>query len=545
MVLARSAGLLLGAALVLGGWRDPRLFALGGAAVWAAVWSKRPPIGRAAAWLPWIAWSCLSALRGPQPLAALPGIARWSTALAFASLAAEWDERERLGWIQTLIGAAGLLALAAFWTGAPLGFRAAMTGLIPPYYNYTAFALAACSAGATAWALHPGAVRPAWRLAGLVAAAAGGFCILLAHSRGAALGLFAAAAFWAVRRWGGRAGAVVFVISLASIVAFRENRLPDSWRAAVVKRGAYQEARPAIWARAATMADEKPWFGVGPGNFGAGFRMRPVEVLGGRARWGMGTGYAHSEALQAAAETGWGGLALWLIGLGAFLAALLGRASDDPTREAAATAVVAMLVQLTFDNMLQIPGLAMLFFSAAAVAGGGAAGWRWSGRTAVAGGVLVLLAWIPGAAADGHPNRAAALFPAESGPREDLGNEAFAAGRLGEADEFFAEAERRSPFNAVYPWRRSQIAAAQGRWGEAESQAMRAENLEPGFMSDRVLRAAALLRLGRRRDARAELTEVLRILRARGDRPASSGYDQTVWTFDRAEFERVAASAGK
>jgi O-antigen ligase len=540
--LARRADLLLGGALLLGGLRDSRLFALGGAAVWAAVWAERPPVGFAAPWLPWLGWAFLSALVGLEPLAALPVLARWSAVLAFASLAATWDELQRENWLKTVIFLVPILAAAALWTGAPLGFRAGMTGLIPPYYNYTAFALAAGAAAAAAWALHPRTAKMEFRFAGLLVAVVGVSCLILARSRGACLGLAAAAAVWSIRRWGTKAGLAVLAAAALAGGAYRANLLPASLRAALIKRGAYQEARPEIWSRASAMADEKPWFGEGPGGFGAGFRRRPVEVIGGQARWGLGTDYAHSEALQAAAETGWAGLALWLIGLGASLSVLVSGAHDEPAREAAAAAVAAMAVQLAVDNMLQIPGLALLFFSAMAVAGGGAfGGKRWPRAAAVAGGLLVLTAWIPRALAEGHPSRAAALFPAESEPREDLASQALAGGRLPEADRFLSVAEILSPFNAVYPWRRAMIAAAQGRWEAAESSAARAAALEPGFLNARVLRAEALGRLGRTREARGELDAVLRLFHGRGDRPASSGYDKTVWAFHRKEYDRVAA----
>ena len=67
---------LLAAALLLGGLRDPRLAALGEAAVFALVWLERPPLGPAGPWLPWLGWAFLSALLSPQPLAALPFLAR-------------------------------------------------------------------------------------------------------------------------------------------------------------------------------------------------------------------------------------------------------------------------------------------------------------------------------------------------------------------------------------------------------------------------------------------------------------------------------------
>ena len=48
------------------------------------------------------------------------------------------------------------------------------------------------------------------------------------------------------------------------------------------------------------------------------------------------------------------------------------------------------------------------------------------------------------------------------------------AGRLDAADALWTRAEKLAPFDAVYPWRRAQIAAAQGRWEAARALAAQA-----------------------------------------------------------------------
>ena len=533
---------LLGAAVLLGGLRDQRLAALGEATVFAAVWFERPALGPAVPWLPWLAWVVLSALLSAQPLTALPVLARWSAVLAFFSLGAAWGEAERENWLKTLMAVTMILAAAALWTGIP-GFRAGMTGLLPPYYNYTTFALSSGVAAGAVWALHLRTPFLRYRLAGFGAAALGAVCLILAHGRGAVLGLLFAAIVWVARRWGLKAGFAALAAAGLAAGTFQADLLPAPWRAYALRHGGtYREARLDIWRSAALIADENKWLGAGPGNFGAAFRLHPAPARGGQARWGFNTDYAHSEPLQAAAETGWVGLALWLIGLGASLSFLAGRANEEPAREAAAIAAVAMVVHLAVDNMLQLPGLAFLFFSALAVAGMGAPdGPRWPRWAVVAGLVLALTAWIPRAMADGNPLRAAALFPRDADPYEDLAYRAMSAGDAAQADAMWAQAEERAPFNAVYPWRRAQIAAAQGRWAATEALAGRAAESEPGFLNDRVLRAEALRRLGRPSEARAELTAVSSAVRERGDRAGSSGYDTTIWELDRKEFDRVAA----
>ena len=529
--------------LALGGLRDPRLFALAGAAAWAAVWLERPAIGPAAAWLPWLGWAALSTILSAQPLAGLPVLARWAAALACASLAASWDARERKDWLRSFLVVAAGLAAAALAAGAKNGFGSGMTGLIPPYYNYTAFTLAAAAAGAAAWIAHPRGPRG---LEGRAAAALALFalaCLYLARSRGAWLGLAVAAAVWSIRRWGIRAATAFAIAAAVFAGALAGGLLPGAAEDAIFKRyRMHAEARPRIWRAATQIASDRPWLGTGPGNFAVGFRLRPVAFEDGSARWSMTTDFAHSEPLEAAAETGWMGLLLWLFGAGFALSGILRRAGDDPVREAAAAAAGAMTAQLAFDNFLQIPALAALWLCALALAAGtgGANGRRWPLATSLAGAALALVSWIPASLAGSSPARAAAIFPADPSPREDLAYAAAAAGRPAEADAHWRAAEALAPFNAIHPWRRGQLAGAYGRWPDAERLAARAVELEPGFAGARLLRAEALARLGRARAARGELDALRLVQESRGTPAFHSGYEETVWRFDEAEFRRIA-----
>lgn len=532
--------------LALGGLRDPRLFALAGAAAWAAVWLERPALGPAAAWLPWLGWAALSTTLSAQPLAGLPVLARWSTVLACASLAASWNAREREDWLKSFLVVAAALALAALATGGRHDFRNEMTGLMPPYYNYTAFALSAAAAAAAAWVLHPRGARGNEAKAAAALCTLAIACIVLSRSRGAALGLGAAASVWAARRWGPRVLASIAIAAAIFAGALAGGLLPDPVEDFLFKKyRLHAEARPRLWRAAAGVASDSPWFGTGPGNFAVGFRRRPVAFNDGAARWSMSTDYAHSEPLQAAAETGWAGLALWVLGAGAVLRALWGRAGDDPVREAAAASAAAMTAQLAVDNMLQVPALAALWLCALALARPPAGGRPWPRAAVAAGAVLALVSWLPRAFASASPSYAAAVFPAEPGPREDLAYAATAAGKSDEAEAHWAAAQALAPFNAIYPWRRAQIAGAQGRWETAEPLAARAVELEPGFMSARLLRAQALILLGRAAEARAELAEVQRLSVVREDIPAASGYDKTVRDFDRRAYDRILALAGR
>jgi O-antigen ligase len=526
----------------MGGWRDARLAALGGALVWAAVWIERPAVGPAAAWLPWLGWAAVAGLAGWQPFAALAPLARWSSALAFFSLAAAWDARGREDWLKATAAATLVLAAGDLASAAAFGTGAFMTGLMNAYYNYTAYALAGGTAACAAWLVHARAPRGAWRAAAAAAAALGALAIALARSRGAALGLLAAFWVWACRRWGRRAAAAGAALLALAGICWNAGLVPGTLLAFAQKKNrTYPEVRPQIWRVAVLAADEEPLLGVGPGSFLAAFQRRPVPARGGAARWTFFTDYAHSELLHAAAETGWVGCALWAAGLGLGLAAAARRAGEEPAREAAAAAAAAMTVQLLVDNMLQVPGLALLFFAALGAASARPAMRRpWPRAAAAAGGLLALVAWLPRAAAESSPVRAAALFPAEAGAYEDLAYAEQDAGRPELADRFWSEAQRRAPFDAAYPWRRAQIAAARGNWGAAAGLAANAVALEPGFLRARLLRVEALARLGRGGAARAELSDLRRLL-AHPRLPGGPPYEQMIETLDRAELARVAA----
>lgn len=535
---------LFAAALLLGGLRDPRAFAVGGLLLAAALFVERPAFGPAAAWAPWLAWAFASTAACAAPFAAWPVLARGATALGAFSLAAAWDKAAREEWLKLTAVGCVLLAVAALWTGRG-SFRSDMTGLLPPYYNYTAFALAATGAACAAWALHPKGPRGRVRAALFAVAGLAAVCVLLSGSRGGLWGLAAAAAAWSARRWGRRAARPLATVAAGGLMLAALS--PALRGYAFDKNRTRGEARPGIWRAALAVAEEKPLFGEGPGSFAAGFRRHPVAAPGAAALYGLNADYAHSEPLNALAETGWLGLLLWLAALAASARALAGPADAEPAREAAAVAAASMAAQLFVDDFLQIPGLAILFFSALAVAAPRPAGGaRWSRAAAVAVGLLALTAGLPRALAARDLATAAWLYPNDPGPVEDLAYAASGVGWSQDADPLWARAAALAPYDAVYPWRRGQIAGAKGDWASAEAFAARAQELEPGFARARLLRAAALVRLGRAAEARAALSDLNALLASPPRGAATSGYERTVSGFDdddRRLLEGVRAAA--
>ena len=544
---------LLAAAVLAGGLRDPLLGA-GGAAAVALLAARRAPLslGWAAWWLPWIAWSLLSCLASVQPWAGLPALSRWIMFVVFSALAARWDARERLLWLKGLCAVAALLAAAAAATGAGRGFGSTMSGLIPPYYNYTAFVLAGAAAAAAAWALSTDAPRGAaagalWALVCALLA-----CLVLAGSRGGLMG-FGAAALWLVwRRGGGKivvaAGAVA---ALGLVLAFQPFK-----DFALKRERLVAEARPEIWRAAARMAVGSPWLGEGPGNFSVGFLRNPVLARGAAARWGLWTPYAHSEPLQAAAETGAAGLALWLLGFFAALAGAFGGAGErDGPQAAARAATIALMPQLLVDNMLQLPGLSLSVAAILGVAGaekGRVRGLR--APAAVLGLATVVCAasaapaWLarrqPAWAAVGErlaaAERAAKIFPADAQRAEDVAQILEEAGRGLEAAAQWQRAQSLAPFNAIYPWRRARLLPAP----RAEEELRRAVELEPDFLSARADHVVVLSLLKRNEQARAELQELRR--RAAAPRPGTaSGYERTIVRRERADLARAEAAVSR
>src|SRR6185369_1712641 len=69
----RAALVLLAAAVLLGGLRDPLLGALGAAAAAVLAASDAPlALGPASWWLPWLGWAAVSCALSAQPAAGLP-----------------------------------------------------------------------------------------------------------------------------------------------------------------------------------------------------------------------------------------------------------------------------------------------------------------------------------------------------------------------------------------------------------------------------------------------------------------------------------------
>ena len=99
---------LLAFSLALGGLRDPRLFAVAGAAAWAAVWLEQPPSAPRRRGFPGSAGPHLDSRLRPAARR-LPPSRDGRRCWLRASLAASWKPREREEWLKSF------LVVAAAW----------------------------------------------------------------------------------------------------------------------------------------------------------------------------------------------------------------------------------------------------------------------------------------------------------------------------------------------------------------------------------------------------------------------------------------------
>ena len=557
--------------LAAGGLRSPWAWTAASAVIWAVLLgSRRLHPHPFKAWASWLAWAALSVVFSDQPLKCLYAFSRWASVLAYFGLVCSlWGERERRLWFWGLCLAAPALGLAGLWTGSPgllrRGAGGLMTGLLPPYYNYTAFVEAAMAGGLLFALGHPGGPKGKLRL-GLWALLAFALLYLLtARARGALLAVLAAAVFslFHQREWRHLLrGALILIAGSWLVATVAESNVAVSQR---VSSSAYllklDQAqgfkRPQIWSAALKAACERPLLGEGPGNFAQGFRRHNFPAGFGSTNYQFFSDYAHSEPLNLAVETGWVGLALFLL---AFSATMRASPAAEATwaQDAALGSLAAMAAHCLVDNMLHMPALAMLFFSAAACVkpkSPSHALGPWAKGAACLGLVLSLAAWIPGwlansyaaqARSSGNPARrvefllkSVRIFPAESSFREDLAR-AYMAIEPPEFNAATRELEKASaldPTNALDLVMRAEILRARRDWPRVSGLAEQALALEPNFLQARLLRAETLARMGNKQAARRELAEIARLREELDNASHSTGYDSTVTSFDPGRFD--------
>ncbi len=316
--------------------------------------SKVFPPSSLGAWFAWLVWMALSAAHSAQPLSSLGPVSQWGAAVALWGLL---RTRGNADWRGTWIVGVFALGIAAGAAIAVMG----PPGLLPPNQNYTAMLMAAAAAaGLGLWGRS--AVARRVRLAAVAAMILAVIGLLWLKSRGALLGLLAAAAAGLVPPWSRRR--TIWLLSGAAFAAALALWIWPDGILTELKLGDPQAlARPHLWLSALKVIADHPWLGEGPGNFELGlWRHLP---LSGRTliHYGFYAAQAHSEVLELAAESGIVGLGLFLV---AFWKTVQFAGERGIFEESAFRAVVAMSAQACVDNVLHLPGAALFFFSALA-----------------------------------------------------------------------------------------------------------------------------------------------------------------------------------
>ncbi|MBI5200478.1 MAG: O-antigen ligase family protein, partial [Elusimicrobia bacterium] len=466
-------------------------------------------------WLAWLGWPLVSAASSAEPLVGFGAAGEAAAALLVLGLASNLDDRARRRWTLGLLAAGILLAAAAFVPPA-LG-QARFTGLLPPYYNYTA-CLEAASVAAAAAVLAGGA-RGGERWLAAAAIAAGLIELGASGSRGGAAGALLGATV-ALRRSGRpRLAAALAAAAIAGALA-----LPGG-RAALMKSGG-ANTRPLIWSAAVEIAKEHPALGEGPGLFERGALRHDFPSDVAVARYGLRATHAHSEWLELAAETGWIGLALFLAAWASSAAAAFEQRRSEP----ALAAFAAMSLQAAFDNVLALPWLRLVYASALGLclppALRAKPGPAW--RAACAAGLL-LAVW----------GRWPKSVPPPADRWETEAREALRARPpdAAKAEAAFARAYSANPYRAALPLMLGELAAGRGDWEKALARAREAQSLEPEFLEARLLEAEALRALG---DGPGTLRALARLEDARERlalRPVPlNDYDRIVSFLDEKRF---------
>ncbi len=247
--------------------------------------------------------------------------------------------------------------------------------MVGPYRNPNDLATFLMFSGliAMGWLLRPAASRTSPALVILTALLTG--CLIWTRSLGALLGFFGGLAVLAIIHrkrkklllgLGGLAaasGAMFFIFS------------PESFQKILTFSDVAAKDRASMWTTAWAMISDRPVWGHGLNTFMANYARYAVDA-------GRNPAYAHNCFLQITAETGSVGLIaflLFLAGLGKLIVnALNSRAGlpgpEEPVLRAAlegiGAALLAFLIQSTFDTNLYALRQAILFWTWAGAAVG-------------------------------------------------------------------------------------------------------------------------------------------------------------------------------
>ena len=342
-----------------------------------------------------LALALLAALRAGYPYAALLGVmdllaAAGAVVAAALLLGGSGDlVRLRTAAVASTTLQAGLVLRALLASGMESAGRAFLNRNHLAAFLGIGLALSAVAAEA-AW--RRGARRAAWGWTLLAAIHVAAIPPL--QSRGAALGLAAAAGGFLLARWRSwsRGARVLALAACAAALGgcliflalrFAAGGDPDRY------------TRVRIWAAAGSMWREHPLLGIGPGMFPHEAVRHNFPMDRDPVRYGRQFSGGHSAFLTTAAETGLPAVLILLAAALAGMRALLRRpAAEDPGSDGAGAALgtglalLALLAQALVEDLQERPAIVL---TAALLAGSAiAAARRWR-----SGGLMTPRVWRP------------------------------------------------------------------------------------------------------------------------------------------------------
>ena len=482
LALGLAAVLLLVAPFGEGGRRPDVLaavqtlsFALAVTAAMVTFGGRKPlrPRGRGtwllAATLLMPAFSLLSAAAAPFPYAAFLGVMdRLSTVLLFASAAVLFHEEVALRRLRNAVVAAtsiqALVAIAGAWQAGPAGAARIFLNRsqLGAYLCLGLFLASAAAIGAVrgrdrraaaAWSavvlLHLGALLPLQSRGVLVAVASGGVILI-------------AAAWRDLPRPGKAILAAVLLVTMTAggfLVArrFAESDDPDRF------------TRVPIWKSSLAMGFERPFLGLGPGQFAHEAPRHNFALERSPVRYGRQFSGGHSFPLTLLAEEGIPGFLLAATFVAGIIATLVRSARGGSSLLlGAAAALTAIAVQAFVEDLQDRPAILM---TAALLAGSACAvarAWRLAQSRAAKDPDAAQVAW-----SDPPPSGRARFEPLPAGAIVLVGaclvaggvvrpwlawRQAAAARALGEAG--LPRLQRAAAIDPFNPWHREGLAMA-------------------------------------------------------------------------------------
>lgn len=354
-------------------------------------------------------------------------------------------------------------------------------------------------------------------------------------SRGAVLGLVCAVLVLVGLRYGRKGMGWAILLAAAAILL-----LPSSLLQRALKtEDPFSRHRPLLWQASVQVALEKPWGGVGLGEFKNAYLRHNFAVPTQMARYGRYSTHAHSEPLQSAAELGWPcALLLW----GILLKRWWGIRSHPPSFAAA----TSLLVQSAIDGIFMHP--VTLSFLA-----------LWMARKAQedqlppadSPSTPTLARWIALGMLLGISTGFSALSMQDR-VRQDP-NDPFLKSRLAQAYLLerppeigpalleIKKARQLAPTHAPFWIQEAQIYRHLQEWERTESLSRMALRREPHFVGAWLLLAEANLKKGNKEAARRFLRRAHReAQRWDQERPhRTSGLEEALSFFDPGLYERI------